>query len=90
MQYNFQLLPSRVFCGDTPGLKLVFGLNINAVFLEHKIQTLVKSGSTDVEVNEKLSDCVLGYLWLPSTVIMGIKFIFDLSENARGSMLSLT
>ena len=32
-----------------------------------RLKTLVKSGSTYVEANKKLSGCTLGYSWEPST-----------------------
>ena len=48
------------------------------------LKTLVQSGSTDVEANAKLSGCALGYLWEPSTDLMGVKIKFNHSKKRNG------
>ena len=49
-----------------------------------KLKTFIQSGSKDFEANKKLSGCALGYLWDPSTEVMGIKFKFNLSNQRKG------
>ena len=48
------------------------------------LKTLVQSGSTDFESNSKLSGNALGYLWEPSTDIMGVKLKFNPSKKRKG------
>ena len=48
------------------------------------LKYLVQSGSTDVEANAKLSGCALGYLWEPSTNLMGVKIKFNHSKKRKG------
>ena len=49
-----------------------------------KLKTLIQCWLKDLEANKKLSGCVLGYLWDPSTDNMGIKFKFNLSKKSKG------
>ena len=48
------------------------------------LKTLVQSGSTDIESNAKHSGNVLGYLWEPSTDVMGVKLKFNPSKKCKG------
>ena len=45
------------------------------------LKTLVQSGSTDKDSNAKLSGTALGYMWEPSTDIMGDKQKFNPSKK---------
>ena len=53
------------------------------------LKTLVQSGSTDFESNAKLSGNTLGYLWEPSTNVMGVKLNLFLKKSARALSLKL-
>lgn len=54
----------------------------------HSLKTLIQSGSTNVEANQRLLGCALGYLGEPGTDIMGIKFEFNTSKSIREFILS--
>ena len=49
-----------------------------------KTKTWIQSWSKDLEANMKVSGCALGYLWEPSTDVMGIKFKSNPSKNLKG------
>ena len=47
------------------------------------LKTLFQSGSTDMESNANLSGNALGYLWEPSTDVMGVKLKFNPSKKHK-------
>ena len=49
-----------------------------------KLKTLIQCWLKDLEANKKLSGCTLGYLYKPSTDIIGIKFRLNISKKVKG------
>ena len=65
---------SGQFTGTMPQFFSNVGLSLN---------TLVQCRFTDVEANAELSGWAFGYLWDPSTDIMGVKLKCNPLKNAR-------